>query len=151
MKYNKIIQAPGFKITVILICIAVTALILHQYAKLIQHLLTIKYDWQFELFMVTGMLVFQYPFIYKKVWALKLDYYFKMVLVSAMGAFLLVPLLILNQYSNYTDTFNILYFFTVVLIMFFTHKRIVAQLDLPVLISYTWVLYRIIILIFILT
>ncbi|MEO6254262.1 MAG: hypothetical protein ABIO79_13195 [Ferruginibacter sp.] len=151
MEYKKIIQSTGFKIAVILICIAVTALTLHQYAKLIQHLLTIKYDWQFELFMVTGMLFFQYPFIYKKTRRLKMDYYFNMVLVSAMGALLLFPLLILNHYSDYTDTFNIGYFFTVVLIMFFIHKKIVAKLNLPVLISYTWVLYRIIILIFILT
>jgi len=151
MKNKKIIHATGFKVTAILICIAVTALTLHQYAKLIQHLLTIKYDWQFELFMVTGMLFFQYPFIYKRTWPLKLDYYFNMLLVSLMGAVLLFPLLILNRYSNYTDAFNILYFFAVVLVMFFVHKRRVAELNLPVLISYTWVLYRIFILIFILT
>ena len=151
MKNNKIIYAPGFKIAAMLVCIAVTAVTLHQYAKLIQHLLTIKYDWKFELFMVTGMLFFQYPFIYKKAWALKLEYYLNMLLVSLMGSILLFPLIVLNQYSIYTDTFNIVYFFAVVLIMFFAHKRIVAKLNLPVLISYTWVLYRIFILIFILT
>ena len=150
IKY-RIIHAPGSKIAAMLVCIAVTALTLHQYAKLIRHLLTIKYNWQFELLMVTGMLFFQYPFIYKNTWSLKLEYYFNMLLVSLMGAVLLFPVLALNQYSNYTDTFNLLYFFAVVLIMFFVHKRIVAKLGLPVLVSYTWVLYRIFILIFILT
>jgi cation transport ATPase len=151
MKNNKIIHAPGFKIAAILISMAVTALTLHQYAKLIRHLLTINYDWQFELCMITGMLFFQYPFIYKKKWKLKLDYYYSMLLVSLMGAVLLFPLLVLNHYSNYTDTFNVLYFFAVVLIMFFVHKKRVADLNMPLLISYTWVLYRIFILIFILT
>lgn len=150
MKKNEIIHAQGFKIATIIFCIAVTALILNQYAQLIQHLITIKYDWRFELFMVIGMLFFQYPFIYKKGWSLKLDYYFNMVLVSFFGAILLIPLLVLNHYSNYNDTFNVIYFFAVVLVMFFDHKRRVAKLNLPVLISYTWVLYRIIILIFIL-
>mgnify|MGYP003555866257 CR=1 FL=1 len=150
MKNSKIIHAPGFKIIVIVICIAVTALILSLYAQLIQHLITIKYNWQFELFMVIGMLFFQYPFIYRTTWSLKLDYYFNMLLVSLTGAILLVPLLVLNHYSNCSDTFNILYFFTVVLIMFFDHKQKVAKLHLSVLISYTWVLYRVIILLFIL-
>ncbi len=133
-----------------IICIVVTALTLNQYAQLIQHLIAIRYNWQFELFMVTGMLFFQYPFIYKQTWTLKLDYYYNMLLVSLTGAVLLFPLLILNYYSDHRDTFNIIYFFTVVLLMFFDHKRRVAKLNLPTIISYTWVLYRIIILIFIL-
>ena len=151
MKNNKIMQADWFKVTAMLICIAVTVLALNQYAKLVQHLITIRYDWLFELFMVAGMLVFQYPFIHKITWARKLDYFFNMLLVSLIGAVLLFPLLVLNQYSIYSDTFNLLYFFTVVLIMFFDHKRRVTKLKLPWIISYTWVLYRLIILIFIRT
>ena len=118
MKNNKSIDAQWLKFLVIIFSIAVTALTLNQYAQLIQHLIAIKYNWQFELFMVIGMLLFQYLFIYKNPWAFKLDYYFNMLLVSLTGAILLLPLLILNQYSNYSDTFNLLYFFTVVLFMF---------------------------------
>jgi hypothetical protein len=130
---------------------AVTALTLNQYAKLIRHLITINYNWLFELCIVTGMLFFQYPFIRNKTAAEKLDYYFNMLLVSFIGSALLFPLLLFNHYSNFSDTFNITWFFTVVLIMFFDHKRRVAKLTLPVLISYTWIIYRIIVLIFILT
>jgi hypothetical protein len=151
MQKNNIIHTPGFKIAVMAICIAMTAITLNQYAQLIQHLITIKYGWRFELCMIIGMLFFQYPFIYKKSRGLKLDYYFNMLLVSLIGSVLIFPLLALNFYSTYSDTFNLLYFFTVVLIMFFDHKRRVAALELPVVISYTWVLYRAIILIFILT
>lgn len=150
MEDNKLIDAKWVKVSVIIFCITVTAITLNQYAQLIQHLITLKYNWRFELFIVIGMLLFQYPFIYKKAWVLKLNYYFNMLLVSLTGAVFLFPLLILNYYSNYSDTFNLLYFFTVVLIMFLDHKRRVAKLHLPVLISYTWVLYRVIILIFIL-
>ena len=150
MRNNKIILTDGFKITAIVICMAVTAITLSQYAQLILHLINIKYNWQFESGMITGMLFFQYPFIYKKTWSLKRDYYFNMLLVSLIGSVLLFPLLILNFYSNYSDAFNLSYFFTVVLLMFFIHKRRVAVLKLPLLISYTWVLYRFIILIIIL-
>ena len=144
-----IAKTTYFKIAVMLVCVAVTAFTLSQYAMLIQHLLKIKYNWQFELLMVLGMLFFQYPFIYKKPKLLKLEYYFNMLLVSLMGSILLWPLLILNQFYHCSDAVNLIYFFIVVLLMFFEHKRRVAKLSMPVFISYTWVLYRFIILIFI--
>lgn len=151
MKKSNIILTQGFKLAVMVFCVAITAITLNQYAQLIQHLITISYGWRFELCMITGMLFFQYPFIYKKSSSQKLDYYFNMLLVSLTGSALLFPLLLLNFYSDYSDTFNLLYFFIVVLVMFFEHKRRVAALGFPLLISYTWILYRAIILIFILT
>ncbi len=134
----------------IAICIAVTVTILNRYATLIQHLLSVKYDWRFELLMVLGMILFQYPFIRTRTGREKLNYYFNMLLVSLFGAFMLMPLLILDHYSDRGDAFNIVYFFIVVLIMFFEHKRRVTKLQLPGIISYTWALYRLIILVFIL-
>ena len=146
----KIVKTTYFKIGMMLICIAFTAFTLSRYAILVQHLIKIKYNWQFELFMVLGMLFFQYPFIYKNTWKLKLEYYFNMLLVSLMGAVLLWPLLIVNYFDACVDPVNIIYFFAVVWVMFWEHKRIVVKLSLPVFISYTWLLYRFIILIFIL-
>jgi Ca2+/Na+ antiporter len=146
----QVLKTTYYKIAVSLVSIIVTAFTLSRYALLIQHLLKIQYNWLFELCMVIGMLFFQFPFIYKKSSAVKLDYYFNLLLVSLMGAFLLWPLLILNRFYACNDMTNIIYFFAVVLLMFFEHKRRVAALSLPVFISYTWVLYRLIILIFIL-
>jgi hypothetical protein len=145
----KIEKATYFKIIAIAFCIAVTAFSLGRYALLIQHLLKIKYSWQFELFMVLGMLLFQYPFIFYQTAAVKLSYYYNMLLVSLMGSVLLWPLLMVNYFYVCSNAINLLYFFAVVLIMFFEHKRRVAKLLLPVFISYTWVLYRFIILLFI--
>jgi hypothetical protein len=145
----KFLNAISFKIVAIFICIAATAFTLSQYAKLIQHLISINYNWQFEFFMVMGMLAFQYFFIYEKTWDLKLNYYYNMLLVSLLGSLLLWPLLIFNNFYSCADMVNLIYFFTVVVIMFFVHKQRVAKLLLPVYISYTWVLYRFIILIFI--
>ncbi len=140
----------AFKITVIIICIPTTAFTLNQYAKLIHHLLSINYNWLFELMVVLGMLVFQFLFIYKNTWRLKLDYYVNMLLVSLTGSLLLWPLIILNLLYHCSDAVNVFYFLAVVTVMFFDHKKRVAQLELPVFISYTWIIYRFIILIFIL-
>ena len=139
----------SIKILLIITCIVVTAFILSQYATLIQHLLSIKYNWLFELFMVVGMIVFQYLFIYKKDWEMKLNYFLKMLLVSLFGSILLWPLLLANEYAIISDVINIGYFFTVVLAMFFTHKNIVTKMQLPFYLSYTYILYRFIILLFI--
>ena len=133
-----------------LLCIVITAETLNQFAKLIQHLITITYDWKFELFMVIGQLAFQLPFIFKKTQEQKWNYYFNMLLVSMMGSLLLLALLLFNHFYLLSSTLNILYFFAVVLFMFFEHKKRVEQLNLPFYISYTWVLYRFLILIFIL-
>ncbi len=145
----KLILEKYSKVFLAIIFIIITALTLSQFAKLIQHLLLINYNWLFELFLVLGMLFFQYPFIYNNNWVIKLEYYYNMLLVSLIGSILLWPLIIINNFCQCNDTFNLVYFFTVVLIMFFNHKQRVKKLKLPVFVSYTWVLYRVIILIFI--
>lgn len=100
--------------------------------------------------MVLGMLFFQYPFIYKKICTLTLNYYFDRMLVSLIGSMLLWSLLLIAHYFKLPDWASLDYFFNVVLIMFFELKRRVANLLLPVYISYTWVYYRFLTLLFIL-
>jgi hypothetical protein len=145
----KTLQPIYLRIFTFLISIAFVACTLNQFAKLIQHLLKIKYDWRFEMAMVMGMFFFQLPFILQKTWSVKWNYYFNMLLVSVKGALLLWPFLIFNHFFRCSDWMNLSYFLGVVLIMFFDHKKRVAQMHFPVFISYTWVLYRLIILIFI--
>ncbi|MGZ4053567.1 MAG: hypothetical protein ACXVPU_05785 [Bacteroidia bacterium] len=139
-----------YKILVMLLCIAITAASLNQFARLIQHLITIKYDWKFELSMVIGQLIFQFPFIFRKTVKQKTDYYFNMLIVSMIGSVMLLPLITFNHFYLLSDLVNVIYFFAVVMFMFFEHKRRVKKLELPWYISYTWVLYRFLILIFIL-
>ncbi len=142
-------KAVLLKILSTAFCIAITAFTLSQYAALIQPLLSINYNWLFELLMVLGMIVFQYLFIYKKTWSVKIDYFFKMLLVSLLGSVMLWPLLWANKYAIFSDTINVGYFFIVVLTMFFVHKSIVAKMQLPNYLSYTYILYRFIILLYI--
>ncbi len=138
-----------FKLTLIFVCIVATAFTLSQYANLVQHLLSVKYNWLFELLMVIGMVLFQWVFISKKSRDILMDYFLKMLQVSLIGSVLLWPLLFMNRYYNFADATNIVYFFCVVTIMFFIHKNIVTKMKLPFYLSYTYILYRFIILLFI--
>jgi hypothetical protein len=138
------------RILLMLFCVCITAFTLHQFAKLIAGLLSIQYDWKFELSMVLGQLVFQTIFIFKESIHRKIQYFSEMLKVSMIGSVLLWPLLLFNHIYSAGDVLNVLYFFGVVLFMFFDHKRRVKELNLPFCVSYTWVLYRCLILIFIL-
>lgn len=137
------------KLSLIFICTVTTVFTLSQYARLIQHLLAVKYNWLFELMMVLGMLLFQLIFILKNNRKILLDYLLKMLLVSFIGSLLLWPLLLINNFYRLSDAYNLIYFFSVVSIMFFIHKNIVTKMKLPFYLSYTYILYRIIVLLFI--
>jgi len=137
------------KLSLIFICTVTTVFTLSQYARLIQHLLAVKYNWLFELMMVLGMLLFQLIFILKNNRKILLDYLLKMLIVSFIGSLLLWPLLLINNFYRLSDAYNLIYFFSVVSIMFFIHKNIVTKMKLPFYLSYTYILYRIIVLLFI--
>ena len=137
------------KILISIICIFTTVFTLSQYGKLVQHLLSIKYNWLFELLMVFGMLLFQLLFIYKTNKSILFNYCSKMLLISLIGSLLLWPLFIINKYYIIYDGVNLFYFFCVVSIMYFIHKSIITKMKLPYYLSYTYILYRFIILLFI--
>jgi hypothetical protein len=65
--------------------------------------------------------------------------------VSLLGALALTPAFLLTPWVA-SPWLYIGYFMVVVAFMFFEHKRRVRILELPDVISYTWVLYRILIL-----
>jgi hypothetical protein len=147
MKY---LSSTFAKLVVAFLAIAFISFTLSRYALLVQHLLRIRYSSIFEVCMVTGMLLFQFIFIYKKNRKLILDYFANVLMVSVIGSLLLLPLIFINHVFPLSDLLNICYFFLVVLYMFFEHKKRVKAIGLPTYLSYTWILYRVIILAFIL-
>lgn len=143
------IQIQPLDWTLALISIPVTTIVLSRFAALIEHLLSLHYNWQFELCMVICQIVFQSLFILKRKSRL-LPYALQLLKVSLLGSALLIPLVLVSHWFDLADIQKLLYFFTVAGIMFFVHKGMVKRLQLPWYLSYTWVGYRIIILIFIL-
>jgi hypothetical protein len=125
-----------------------TAFVLGNYARLIVHLLYIDYNWVLELMLVLGQLAFQYPFIAHKTGEEQMEYFYNLLMVSGLGALMLLPLLFVNHYiTPVNDWINVLYFFGVVGMMLFEHMRRVKKLTMPAYLSITWVLYRTLILI----
>jgi hypothetical protein len=123
--------------------------VLAEYVRGISHLVSIDYNNKVELMVVFGQLAFQFLFIWKLNREKQLNYLFNLMIVSLSGALLLLPFVIWKHFYNSSDFVTVIYFFLVVSFMFFDHKRRVKQLGLPWYLSYTWVLYRCIILLLI--
>ncbi len=140
-KANKVYQ-----FAVMLISISITAYTLSRFSVLIQPLLCIPYDWKLEAAIVMGQLVFQFPFLIHKYRNRIFTYYYNMLLVALFGSALLWPLILINECSSWNIEWNVLYFFTVVGILFLDHMRRVRKLHLPSYLCYTWVVYRMIVL-----
>jgi hypothetical protein len=130
---NKTSLKIVFTITTIIVAILVTTITLSHYANLVQHLLNVSYNWQFELLMVLGMLLFQYLFIYKENWNAKMDYFFKMLLVSLLGSILLWPLLLANQQAVLNDKINIGYFLWLLQSCFLYIKKLLQKCNYQII------------------
>lgn len=119
------------------------------FALVVQPYLGIHYDLWFELGMVIGQVVFQWCVMWRRSWTERVDYAFILLGVSGLGAALLWPLLLWNGRAAVTPLAAVAYFFAVVGVMFLAHWRLVARFSLPLLLCGTWVIYRLLLLLFI--
>ena len=81
------------------------------------------------------------------------EYLYQMMMVSLLGGLLLLPVLVsalLFFPFNPGSYYYLAYFFMVVLFMFFNHKKRVKKINAPAWLTYTWILYRLIVLLIIL-
>jgi hypothetical protein len=82
-----------------------------------------------------------------------ISYLYQMMSVSLIGAVLLLPVIVSSFiWFPFTPVpgYCLAYFFMVVLIMFLDHKKRVKKIEAPRWLTYTWVLYRLIVLMVIL-
>lgn len=100
--------------------------------------------------MAFGQIVFQSLFLLKFDKKTIINYGGNLMTVSLMGSLILLPVLILNHFINLPEMFVLGWFGITVLIMCAEHFRRVKVLKLPFYLSYTWILYRILALLFIL-
>ncbi len=133
-----------------LIAIVFTAWSLSIYAHYLQRFISVQYSFWFELAMVLGQLLFQTLFILKRPWRLKLHYYLQLLTVSFMGSVLLWGVIGWQAFLPLNDNVALGYFFCVLVFMFFEHKRRLKRMGLPVYLSFTWLLYRGLILLYLL-
>jgi predicted DCC family thiol-disulfide oxidoreductase YuxK len=138
-----------YRIIYILFTIVITALTLHNFSNLITNLP--RGNFGKELAISLGQIVFQALFLLKIEKRNLVNYIGNLMTVSLTGALLLTPILILNQFINIPQIIILIWFAFVVLFMFMEHSRRIKILKLPTILSYTWVIYRAIVLLFILT
>jgi len=102
-----------------------------------------------ELLLAIGQIIFQSSFLLNTKRVIIIDYVGNLMTVSLIGCFFLIPLLIINSFVLLPQHIMLLGFGITVLLMFLEHSRRVTLLELPLYLSYTWILYRIIALIII--
>lgn len=128
-----------------------TAMILSSYSRLLHGVVPASNPSR-EYMIAAGQIFFQANILlaFKPTKKLLFDYLGNMMTVSLIGSLLLLPLLILNHYTSIHPFLAPGWFFAVVLYLFLLHRRRVGYIQAPVLLSYTWVLYRVIVLLIIL-
>jgi len=136
-----------YRVLYILFATLFTAIILFQYAKLI--LFLPKSNLGRELFLAIGQIGFQYLFILKLENQKQINYIGNLVTISIIGSFFLLPILLVNQFVIINEYAVLGWFGLTVTLMILEHYRRIKLLKLPKHLTLTWILYRILALIFI--
>lgn len=151
-KQNELL--PDFKlhyrIAYLLFTWLLTAYVLTAYAKVLSPMVPLGAAYR-EYLICGGQIVFQglVCLCYKpeKYW----DYLGNMMTISFAGSLLLLPMLIAGNFIAIDATISIFYFLGVAGLMFLEHLRRSSILDLGLTLSITWAIYRLAILVWILT
>ncbi len=136
-----------YRLLYILFASLVTLLVLFNFSESMS--LLPKFSTGRETVLILGQIVFQSLFLINYNKKDRLNYIGNLMTVSLMGSLLLIPLLLVNSVINLSEWLLLIGFGSVVIIMFLEHYRRVKLLQLPNYLSYTWVFFRILVLIII--
>lgn len=144
---NPILNIP-YRMVYIIFSLLVTSLILYHYSDLLTPFVPSGTLYR-ELVICGGQIVFQGIMVayFQKIKVI--HYLGNLMTISLGGAILLTPMLIVDT-TFASDLFILFYFLSVAFLMFLEHVRRVKLLELPAVVSFTWVLYRILVLLVIL-
>lgn len=123
-------------------CVLISAFALGSFAKIVQEYLSTTYDYSTEGIMVLGQVAFQWLFMGKASWSERKTYAVIALTVSMIGSLSLLPLIAYHSIFAASSTWATAYFFVVVGVIFVIHHRLVVRKQLPAILTYTWVLYR---------
>jgi len=139
-----------YRTAYIIFSILFTGLVLNQFVQVISLHFGYEHIWYIEYLVALGQIPWQLAVVMMlkkkaKVW----DYLGNMVTVSNIGALLLVPIILFYQYFLVSPFLIIAWFMLVVVFMFVEHIRRCHLIDLPWMMSFSWVLYRVLVLLLI--
>lgn len=134
----------GYRVSYIFLAWVLTSFILVKYFALGAPIIPTS-GFTREFLVCAGQLLFQGVIVYQYQKDRVIHYLGNVMTVSLLGGLALSPMVLLAGWITNPWIF-ISYFMVVVSFMFIEHKRRVKILELPVLVSYSWVLYRLLIL-----
>lgn len=137
-----------YRLLFIALSIGITFYSLRYFSPLIKNLPSLSLTGEFLLAM--GLIVFQSLFFVGKSVKTTINYLGNLMTVSLVGCLGLIQIIVLNAIITLPQFIVLSSFFGIVGVMFFEHKRRLKLLELPSYLSYTWILYRIIVLLILL-
>ncbi len=126
----------------------VTVLTLYQCASILT--LLPKASMTREILLATGQIAFQLLFLTRNDYKTNLNYIGNLLTVSLMGALILLPMIIVNEFIALPQLAILSWFGMTVLLMVLEHYRRIKILQLPHYLSATWIAYRVLVLLIIL-
>lgn len=102
-----------------------------------------------ECLIALGQIGFQGLFLSKLKTQKQLTYIGNLMTISLMGSLILMPVLIINSFFRLPETALLTWFGLTVSIMLYEHIRRIKLLELPSYLSFTWVIYRLLVLLLI--
>jgi len=137
-----------YRLLFIVLGTLITSITLFHFSDLI-HVLP-EANFTREIGLALGLIVSQVAFVFNKDFKTILNYVGNIITVSLIGCIGLFQLIILSSLINLPLWLILFAFSGIVGLMFFEHKRRINFLALPSYLSWTWIGYRIVILLFIL-
>ena len=149
---NRIGLQPTFKlnyrIAYLIFTWIITAYILSAYGKLMTEILPQAPAYR-EYLICAGQIFFQGIIISIVSETRKWEYLGNMMTISLAGALLLLPGLLISAFFQFNPIFYVAWFMAIVGLMFLEHIRRSRLLQLGWMLTISWVLYRVMVLLFI--
>jgi hypothetical protein len=143
-------RTPKLIVAYLAFCAGISAYALSSFAKMVQGYLAVQYEYRTELLMVVGQVGFQWLFMRQSSWAERRTYAILALSVSMIGSVLLLPLIAIHHLSAVAPVFATAWFFGVVAVIFCIHHVLLVRGKLPSRLTLTWVLYRLLLLAYVL-
>lgn len=138
----------AYRILYIVFAILFGAILLTGYNDLLMEL-GYHSNFYFEIIVLFLQIPFQYLFLKSGKPKVFINYAGHLVTVSLIGSLLMVPVWLLNSVIALPIQTNLLYFLLVATFLWFHHKKRVENLKLSPILSISWAIYRILLVILI--
>ena len=132
----------GYRWLYIMTAAIITSLIMLQFNSLLLPYIKSS-SWFREFLLCGGQLLFQGMILSMIRPKIMIHYFGHMMTVSLGGALLLLVLIGMNSLFLLPHSINLIAFICIVGLMFLEHKRRIELLQYPTILTWTWVLYRV--------